>query len=125
MNIGTIKSRWESVVARLQDPTSLPNHNRIVIGEIGFPRAGLGDAGAAAIHASFLETIYNSKRLQTADRIVFWRIFKDWLSIDCTDGTCDKVTAGETTFGYINYRTNTPESQLVTRFFPTRFWWTH
>lgn len=125
IDIDTIMTRWESVVARLQNPASLPNHNRIMIGEIGFPRAGLGDAGAAAIHASFLDTIYNSSQLQSVDRIVFWRIFSDWLSIDCTDGTCDPITAKETTFGYINYRTDTPESQMLTNFFPYGFWWTH
>lgn len=125
IDINSIMTRWESVVARLQDPASLPNHNRIVIGEIGFPRAGLGDGGSAAVHASFFNTIYNSSRLQSVNRIMYWRIFSDWLSIDCTDGTCDPVTARETTFGYINYRTNTPETQMMTRFFPYGFWWTH
>lgn len=125
IDINTTMARWESVVARLQDPVSLPNHNRIVISEIGFPRAGIGNGGSAAVHASFFDIIYNSTRLQSADRIVYWRIFSDWLSIDCTDGTCDPVTARETTFGYINYRTNTPEYQMTTRFLPSGFWWSH
>ncbi len=124
-DISTIVSRWETVVARLQNPTSLPNHNRIVIGEIGFPRAGLGDGGASVVHAAFLDTIFNSIRIQSVDRVVYWRIFSDWLTIDCTDATCDPVTARETTFGYLNFRTDTPESQMMTRFFPVGFWWTH
>ncbi len=120
-----ILSRWESVVTRLQDPASLPNQNRIVIGEIGFPRAGLGDGRAASVHAAFFETVFNSKIIQSVDRILFWQLFSDWLSIDCTDATCDPLTARETTFGYLNFRTNTPESQMATRFFPFGFQWSH
>lgn len=120
-------ARFERVVGTVKAYANASH--RVVIGEIGFPRAGLGLANSAQNHSQFMKTVLNDPIISSADRIVFWRLLSDWLNVPgtkvCTDTSCGAVTAQETTFGYVNYLTNTPESQMSQFFLPYGFWWSH
>lgn len=115
-------ARFEGVVATIRDHAS-PSH-RVIIGEIGYPRAGLKNQISASIHAMLMSKVLSSAIMQSAEKIMFWRLLSDWLpNTACTDKNCDPVTARETTYGFINFNTHATESQMNAYFLPMGFWW--
>src|SRR5699024_3000441 len=122
VNIDETMIRWEDIINTLH---SNFKENKIIIGEIGYPRSGIGSSRSVSIHSSFLKRICNNNVFQSVDKIYFSLVFSELVYLNYTDYNCDSITAEETNYGFLNFRTGVAENQMRNLFFHSDFFWTH
>jgi hypothetical protein len=117
-NYSNSLQRFESNVEALR---GISPGGRVIVGEIGFPSAGVGKHNSQQTHDELLNRILNSPTLQKSERIYFWRLMSNWLNIRCNDHNCSPIVARETTFGYMDFHSLKPEDVLSYFFLPFGF----
>lgn len=102
----------------------------VIIGEIGISAKGIpGNPNWSEYeHDNFFSTINNSPSLSEGSPILFWQLFKNYLPFptlneSCRTTPCADEQAMNSTFGFVDARQNSFDSQFGTYFIKYGFWW--